>query len=54
MMCKREWLRWVVASITVAVLGGLAQGMDREVVISVYQGPCKDGDFSANLGRCGR
>lgn len=24
-------------------------GLDREVVLSVYQGPCRDGDFSANL-----
>lgn len=24
-------------------------GLDREVVISAYQGPCRDGDFSANL-----
>jgi len=25
------------------------QALDREVVISAYQGPCADGDFAANL-----
>jgi (R)-amidase len=37
---------------TVCVIIGLSTAgfaMDHDVVVSVYQGPCKDGDFSANL-----
>ncbi len=28
---------------------GESWAVDRDVVIAVYQGPCRDGDFAANL-----
>jgi predicted amidohydrolase len=28
---------------------GFLNALDRDVIISAYQGPCKDGDFAANL-----
>jgi predicted amidohydrolase len=41
---------WLVlfALLCLAFPAGLA-ALEREVVVSVYQGPCKDGDFPANL-----
>ncbi len=44
--------RRLVAAATITLTLALASalpGMDREVTLSVYQGPCVDGDFPANL-----
>ena len=47
-------LRKVLLLTLLLVVAGLVcpaglPGLEREVVVSVYQGPCRDGDFSANL-----
>lgn len=47
-MCRLK----VVCGVTVLMLGLSAArlaALDRDVVVSVYQGPCRDGDFPANL-----
>jgi predicted amidohydrolase len=47
-----KWLRKIAAAIPVAILLLLPlqmHALDRDVIISVYQGPCVDGDFPANL-----
>ena len=44
---RRIW--WVAVLLGLGGVPGVSWGIDREVVISVYQGPCQDGDFAANL-----
>lgn len=38
-----------ISAIIVTGIATQAAALEREVKISVYQGPCKDGDFQANL-----
>lgn len=42
-----SWMALALLACGVLLSTG-AQALEREVVVTVYQGPCKDGDFAAN------
>ena len=53
-----SWGKWVPVVLTIVLCRPFdcpqVIGLEREVVISVYQGPCRDGDFAANLATARR
>ena len=44
----------ILAAGGLSLLAGASLALEQDVVVSVYQGPCDDGDFTANLATAGR
>lgn len=52
--CRRLVLVGVFVGCGAWLPGGVCRALEKEVVVSVYQGPCADGDFAANLAAASR
>ncbi len=48
-MSKKSTFLVCFAAVMFAICPQHGSGFDRDVIISVYQGPCRDGDFDSNL-----
>ena len=48
-LIRRSWATAFLVLASAWLVCGTVMALDHDVVIAVYQGPCRDGDFPANL-----